>query len=655
MKKIVALFSLLLFGTSFSQNYLQIDSKVSSAAIFRDRALVERRAECSLGTGTFTLVFPNLTTDLLDASVRVMAIGTGEIKILEVKVERRFNSDIRNKTFKSLQTKADSLDVQRQISQDRIAVLEKKKSFIESLNVSSAEQAGNTMLMEKPSINTWSEILQFVDTNLSGVYHELRTENRRMAELEQQITTLQKKMNRVHSLSSRDYKEIIVMVETKRAGEFTVSPSYIVKQAGWQPTFDARVFTDSDVMQLSYFGMIHQATGEDWIDVKLTLSTVDPIAPGSLPVLRRWFVDTKPLPRRRQAAAKRRAPSQSGVRYETNWGLAQGEGAIAGYVTDKETAEPLPGANVVLEGKNLGSTADAAGRYFISNVPKGNYSLRVALIGYAPMRKRIKVEEKYIANLDIALQQQDIQGEKIKVRAQGAKIMMDRTSIVRIESSSVMEAASSPSYMSVQTKELSTVFEIPTPYSIPSDNSQHKVTIAIEALPIELSYAAFPAKSQGVFLKGKITNTKEYPLLAGDISVFVDDDFVNKDALETVVASDTLTLALGLDDRIQVKRVLLNKFTESKGLLRGVIKTTYEYEIRAENHHAAPKKVFVHESIPISMNKEIKIELLKPTPEFVNQDNQITWELELQPGEQKILPVVYTVEYPGDKRVYGLE
>ena len=44
---------------------------------------------------------------------------------------------------------------------------------------------------------------------------------------------------------------------------------------------------------------------------------------------------------------------------------------VSGTVTDASNGEALAGANVVVDGTNLGAAADANGGYTISNVPNG--------------------------------------------------------------------------------------------------------------------------------------------------------------------------------------------------------------------------------------------------------------------------------------------
>ncbi len=57
-------------------------------------------------------------------------------------------------------------------------------------------------------------------------------------------------------------------------------------------------------------------------------------------------------------------------------------GKLTGVVTDAETGKPVEGAAVVVQGTTLGSTTNAAGKYFIIQVPPGTYSVQARRLGY---------------------------------------------------------------------------------------------------------------------------------------------------------------------------------------------------------------------------------------------------------------------------------
>ncbi|MDP4208332.1 MAG: TonB-dependent receptor [Bacteroidota bacterium] len=61
---------------------------------------------------------------------------------------------------------------------------------------------------------------------------------------------------------------------------------------------------------------------------------------------------------------------------------------ITGIITDSSTGEPIPGANIVIEGSNAGATSDVNGKFSIE-VSNPNSALVVSFIGYGKQRVEI--------------------------------------------------------------------------------------------------------------------------------------------------------------------------------------------------------------------------------------------------------------------------
>lgn len=62
-------------------------------------------------------------------------------------------------------------------------------------------------------------------------------------------------------------------------------------------------------------------------------------------------------------------------------------GRLTGVVIDKQTGQPIAGAQVVVEGTGRGALTQENGRYFILNLQPGVYSVTVHVIGYATTRR----------------------------------------------------------------------------------------------------------------------------------------------------------------------------------------------------------------------------------------------------------------------------
>ncbi|RPH38050.1 TonB-dependent receptor, partial [bacterium] len=103
-------------------------------------------------------------------------------------------------------------------------------------------------------------------------------------------------------------------------------------------------------------------------------------------------------------------------------------GKISGVVKSAE-GEPVVGANVVLEGTALGTAADAAGRYFILNVPPGAYRVRASGVGFTPkIITNVRVNADQFVTLDISLQSQAVGLAEVVIEATRPPVDRSQTS-----------------------------------------------------------------------------------------------------------------------------------------------------------------------------------------------------------------------------------
>jgi len=107
-------------------------------------------------------------------------------------------------------------------------------------------------------------------------------------------------------------------------------------------------------------------------------------------------------------------------------------GKIAGQVVDNN-GNPLPGANVVIEGTQRGSAADAEGNYFILGVPPGQYAVKALMMGFQTVIKtNVLVQVGRTTTLNFTLNPATIKGEEVVVTAERPVVEVDRTSTEHI-------------------------------------------------------------------------------------------------------------------------------------------------------------------------------------------------------------------------------
>ncbi len=131
--------------------------------------------------------------------------------------------------------------------------------------------------------------------------------------------------------------------------------------------------------------------------------------------------------------------------------MAKTTGKLSGKVIDRETNEPLPAVNVVIDGTSMGAATDLNGNFFIINVPAGTYSVRAEMIGYniyVVNDVRIKVDLTTTVNFKLEATVLDV-GETVTVTADRPLIQVDQTGSRSVASSEEMERRSVDSFQDV--------------------------------------------------------------------------------------------------------------------------------------------------------------------------------------------------------------
>ncbi len=213
----------------------------------------------------------------------------------------------------------------------------------------------------------------------------------------------------------------------------------------------------------------------------------------------------------------------------------------------------------------------------------------------------------------------------------------------------------------VQTNATSVVFEIGGSSTIASDNLPHKVTVLIRDFPAEFRYSTAPKLSPHAYLKAKVKNVSEFPLLPGSTNVFMDSSFVATASLNQVAPGEEFWTFLGVDGAIKVERKFVRKHEEKEGVFDKKTRVVYEYLTEITSNKKSEEELVVWDQVPISSHQDIVVKLVEPqlerdTPALKkNEFNYLEWFFRVNPGEKIRIPLVYHVEYPEGKQVTGLE
>ena len=199
--------------------------------------------------------------------------------------------------------------------------------------------------------------------------------------------------------------------------------------------------------------------------------------------------------------------------------------------------------------------------------------------------------------------------------------------------------------------ETTVTFDISIPYTIASDGKIQTVEIQRITTEADFRYVTMPKMAPYTYLTASIRDWAKLSLQSGEATLYFENSFVGKSSLDVNQLSDSLTLSLGTDNSILVKREKRKDFTSSR--VMGSNKTeTYSWLLTIRNNKNSTVKITLNDQIPVSSNSGITVEPLELSGGNLNaQSGFVKWDLDIKPQETKQIILTYSVKYPKDKKV----
>jgi len=322
-----------------------VTSTISAVTVYTDRAVVTRTASRDLGTGVTELTFENLPAALLDQSLQVSGKGTAAATILDVSAKQTYVDFTPNARVKELEDQLRGLAKQNRGIDDQAALLQGQRATLDRMETALTAQPAKDV--PRPAVADLTASMTFLVEQRAKISTQIAALDDQREELQNKVTAAQNQLNELRGAGGRGYKTVTVRVSAAEAGSLEVALSYTVPNASWSSSYDARVLSSEHAVALSYFGVVRQATGEDWKNVMLTLSTARPSMGGAAPGLSVWNLDVF-------------VPRPAPVAYEARREKALNAPAAAGFVNMQTVTSNIAADELAIVEKKDASFATAA-------------------------------------------------------------------------------------------------------------------------------------------------------------------------------------------------------------------------------------------------------------------------------------------------------
>ena len=581
---------------SFAENREVVSSKLNEVTLFFQGAELTHSATVSLVKGTNEVWVGGLSATIDQSSLKIKASGGAVISAYEYSVdylsEKRSVPSVRKlqDSVAFYQKKFQQIEVDTKINRHLIELLQKGTEK----NVAGSEKG--------VSFEELTKMLDYYKSKSSELEAIVEINKEKAKECQEILRRLQAQLDQ-ESRENNKTSGILKLTLTAPIAvnsQFTIS--YFTPSAGWMPFYDINIQSTGRPITLATKAKIRQMTGIDWEKVKLTLSTSTPSNGKIAPLFQTWFLDfVQPIALRSQNAAMK--ASQRAY----------------SYAPTPDTQEVA-----VLSEEIKNEEASSEYLYFVDNMP---------------------VDAETFLSIDPA----QIKSKSFLDKKQAREQYGEQVAGVW----SVSLKSSLDDYVITADNALNMTYAIDIPYSIRSNGKEQQVELSIQETNASYKYYCVPKLDTETYLLAEIAHPERLNLLNAKANVTYEGTYVGETYLDAASTHANLTLTLGVDKRVSVKREKMQDFS-SKKFIGSEVEQIFTYRLTVRNGQNQPIRMVLKDQYPISSQKEIKVELLKATtpPTFQNEEMGVmTWEEELNAGETRTYQLSFSVKYPKNRTV----
>jgi len=303
----------------------KVASKVQKVTVFLRGAQVTRSAAVNINAGTSDLIFNGIAPNVAEQSIQVHA--TGDFTILSVKQETNYlvpNEDTKTKQIQALQDQKKMIWEKIAMQNNLILIYQTEEAVLAKNQFIKPDNQFLDVVKLKQALDFQTERLTAIKEKERVVGNQLALLNTEMQKYDNQINEIN---NGNRSMASTN---IIVTVSAKVAVQSVVTLSYVIANAGWSPGYDIRAKNTNSPLVIVYKANVFQNSGEEWKNVKLTLSTGSPNRNSIKPELNPYYLNVSPVERALSGRT-------TGVAYSSGYVYADKSASLA----EVAVAEPV--------------------------------------------------------------------------------------------------------------------------------------------------------------------------------------------------------------------------------------------------------------------------------------------------------------------------
>ncbi|GGT50817.1 mucoidy inhibitor MuiA family protein [Streptomyces purpureus] len=246
---------------------------VTAVTCLEDRAHVERAVVLDLAAGVQRLRLGPVSALAVDRTLHADLTADHPANVLDLRIVRTWTprGPVPSADDSALRHRMHTLEEERLTLEQRRERLQARLDLLGRLAADVLREIGEGAGAGECEGARWTRELDRVDAERETYAEQLRTVKARLAALDAESGETRRAMDLTEEEPAELVGHVELTVEAAVAGPAELRLSHLTPCALWRPAY--RAVLDGDSLTLESEAMVWQRTGEDWSDVRLTLST----------------------------------------------------------------------------------------------------------------------------------------------------------------------------------------------------------------------------------------------------------------------------------------------------------------------------------------------------------------------------------------------
>lgn len=269
-----------------ADNEQKVEAPISAVVVYLTGAEISHQKTVTLQPGRNELHFVGLTSKLVPKSIQFAA--TGEVSVLAIsnRIDYLFGQKKNDARIQQLEDSLTLMSDNLDITHGQIEAYEKEKQMLDANQRIGGSDKGVVPADLKLTADFYVQRITEINTELVKL-------RRKAVNQEEIVNRLSWQVREANQRTNPPMGEIIVLVTNAAAAkiESNIVLRYVCSSAGWAPSYDLVAEDVGKPIDLKYRAKVFNNTDVAWKNVKMRLSTSDPMRSAAAPILQKWTLN----------------------------------------------------------------------------------------------------------------------------------------------------------------------------------------------------------------------------------------------------------------------------------------------------------------------------------------------------------------------------